>query len=121
MSDQRTQVGHCKRDSTDVYAGRGSEGRNLNTAKIGASGWLGNPHVTIEAGGDYTLEESIDLFRKDFEAKLRGDPEFREAVKDLTGKTLGCWCQGLEDDGPACHAEVIAEHSDRLAEGDDGE
>lgn len=115
MSDQRTRVGHCKRDSTDVYSGRGSEGRNLNTVKIGARGWLGNPH-TLE---DYTREESIGQFREDFEAKLRGDEEFREAVADLSGKTLGCWCQGLEDDGPACHAEVIAEHADRLAGGSD--
>ena len=33
----------------------------------------------------------------------------------LAGKTLGCWCQRLDEDSPACHAEVIAEHADRLA------
>ena len=107
----RTRVGHCKADETDVYAGRGSGGRNLNNTKIGARGWLGNPH-TLE---DYTREESIDLFRQDFEAKIRGDEEFREAVADLSGKTLACWCQRLDEDGPACHAEIIAEWADELA------
>lgn len=110
-SDSATQVGHCKADETDVYAGRGTGGRNMNDTKIGARGWLGNPH-TLE---NHTREESIGKFRTDFEAKLRGDEEFREAVADLSGKTLGCWCQGLEDDGPACHAEVIAEWADKLA------
>jgi hypothetical protein len=46
----------------------------------------------------------------------KADEEFREAVRDLAGKTLGCWCQRLENDQPPCHAEVIAEHADRLAE-----
>ena len=78
-------------------------------------GWLGNPH-RLEDG--YTRAESIDLFRDDFEAKLRGDDEFREAVRELAEKTLGCWCQRVDDDSPACHGEVIAEHADRLARGE---
>jgi len=85
----------------------------VNT-EIGARGWLGNPH-RLDDG--YTRPESIDLFRDDFEARVRGDDEFREAIRDLAGKTLGCWCQSLEDDEPACHAEVIAEWADRLARG----
>ena len=106
-----TRVGHTKADETDVYAGRGPEGRHMNETAIGARGWLGNPH-TLDT---YSRAESIDLFREDFEARLAGDDEFSEAVRDLSGKTLGCWCQRLNDDGPACHAEVIAEHADRLA------
>lgn len=112
MTEDRTRVGHCKRDETDVYVGRGRDGRNLNTAKIGARGWLGNPH-SLEDG--YNRDESLMLFREDFEAKLRGDDEFREAVADLSGKTLGCWCQSVDEDGPACHGEIIAEWADRLA------
>jgi len=106
----KTQVGHCKRDTTDVYIGRGTGGRSMVDTKIGIRGWLGNPH-TLD---DYTREESIDLFRDDFEAWLRGDEEFREAVKALYGKTLGCWCQSVSEDSPACHGEVIKEHVERL-------
>lgn len=109
---QQTRVGHTKADETDVYAGRGKGGRNMKNTKIGTRGWLGNPH-RLEDG--YTRAESIDLFRDDFEGKLRGDDEFREAVRELSGKTLGCWCQHLDEDGPACHAEVIAEWADKLA------
>jgi len=110
-SDEETRVGHCKRDETDVYAGRGPGGRSMNDTEIGSRGWLGNPH-RLDDG--HSRAESIDLFRDDFEARLRADDEFREAVRGLSGAVLGCWCQSLEDDGPACHAEVIAEHADRL-------
>ena len=110
-----TQVGHCKKDSTEVYIGRGPDARSMTDTTIGARGWLGNPHPV---GEKYSRQESIDLFRDDFEARLRGDDKFREAVKNLHGKTLGCWCQGVEDDSPACHGEVIAEYADKLANGE---
>ena len=83
----------------------------FNTS-VGNRGWLGNPHTVA----NYTREISIKCFRLAFEQRLEEDDEFRNAVRDLAGKTLGCWCQRLDDDGPACHAEVIAEHADRLAE-----
>jgi len=110
---KRTQVGHCKRNETDVYVGRGAGGRSMNDTEIGSRGWLGNPY---QLGDGYSRPESIDLFRDDFEARLQADDEFREAVRDLSGTVLGCWCQSLDDDSPACHAEVIAEHADRLAQ-----
>lgn len=108
-----TRVGHWKADSCDVYVGRGRGGRDmLSVSSPGSRGWLGNPHTAEE----YGREEAIKRFRKAFEHRLENDPEFRAAVRDLAGKTLGCWCQRLHADGPACHAEVIAEHADRLAE-----
>jgi len=107
----RTRVGHCKRDSTDVYAGRGPGGRTMLDANPGMRGWLGNPFPTDEFG----REECIEQFRESFEAKLENDERFRRAVRGLAGKTLGCWCQSLDEGDPACHAEVIAEHADRLA------
>lgn len=107
------RVGHCKADSTDVYAGRGKNGRHmLSVGKPNNRGWLGNP-FTLE---NHSREESIEKFREAFEDKLERDDEFRSAVADLSGKTLGCWCQRLDEDGPACHAEVIAEHVDKLKE-----
>jgi len=108
-----TQVGHCKADETDVYAGRGPGGRDMNQTEPGMRGWLGNPHPLDDAESRMA---SIEAFRADFTAKLKTDTEFRDAVRDLAGKTLGCWCQRLDDDAPPCHAQVIAEHADRLAE-----
>jgi hypothetical protein len=111
--DMTTRVGHCKADETDVYAGRGRNGRDmLSVGKPGMRGWLGNP-FTVD---DHGREESIQKFREAFEDKLERDHEFRVRVRELHGETLGCWCQRLDDDGPSCHAEVIAEHADRLAE-----
>jgi len=83
----------------------------MTETPIGDRGWLGNPY-TVE---DYDRAESIDRFRKTFVRRLQTDSEFRAAVADLAGQTLGCWCQHLGDDEPACHAEVIAEYADRLA------
>lgn len=107
----RTRVGHCKADETEVYVGRGRGGRDMLNTPIRSRGWLGNPHSV----DDHGREGSIERFRKAFEHRLENDPAFREAVRQLAGKTLGCWCQRLHADGPPCHAEVIAEHADRLA------
>lgn len=107
-----TRVGHTKADPTDTYIGRGPGGRHLHTTEeIGARGWLGNPYPV---GDDYTREQSIAEFREDFEHRLEHDPAFREAVAALDGDHLGCWCQQLDDDAPACHGEVIAEWVERL-------
>lgn len=109
-----TRVAHCKADESkvDEYVGRGSGGRDmLSVAKPGQRGWLGNPFPADE----YGREESIEKFREAFEDKLDRDEEFRDAVRDLAGKTLGCWCQRLDADEPACHAEVIAQKADELA------
>jgi len=78
---------------------------------IGKRGWLGNPH-TVE---DHGREGSIERFRRAFEHRIQADDEFRARVRDLAGSRLGCWCQTLDADGPACHGEVIAEWADRLA------
>jgi hypothetical protein len=106
-----TRVGHCKADPFDVYIGRGAGGRDMLETPIGKRGWLGNPHSV----DDYGREGSIERFRKAFEHRLETDDEFRARVRDLAGKRLGCWCQRLDEDEPACHGEVIAEHADRLA------
>jgi len=112
--DKTTRVGHCKIDKTDVYVGRGPGGRDMLSTPIGKRGWLGNPHTEEDHG----RQGSIKRFRKAFEHRLGNDPKFRKRVRQLAGKRLGCWCQRLDQDEPACHAEVIAEHADRLAEQD---
>jgi len=120
----QTRVGHCKADETDVYAGRGPGARDMSETPVGERGWLGNPFALDDLDendtneGETVREASIRKFRAAFEKKLRNSKEFRNAVRDLAGNVLGCWCQRLDDDQPACHAEVIAEHADRLADED---
>lgn len=112
-SKEQTRVGHTKSDPTDVYVGRGPDDADLLNTPIGDRGWLGNPFTEDEWG----RAVAIGNFRQVFIWRLNADPDFREAVRDLSGKTLGCWCQRLDDDGPPCHAEVIANAADKLAAG----
>lgn len=119
----QTRVGHCMNDETDVYAGRGPDARDMTETPVGKRGWLGNPFALDDLDGDDTQDgetvrdASIRKFRAAFKDELQTNEEFRNAVRDLAGDVLGCWCQRLDDDEPACHAEVIAEHADRLASG----
>ena len=75
-------VVHCKRAPHDVYVGRPSK-------------W-GNPFVV---GRDGTRTEVIARY----ERWLHARPELLEALPELAGKTLGCWCAPH-----ACHGEVLA-------------
>jgi len=113
--NNETKVGHCRKDETDVYIGRGKNSLGMQANPVGTRGWLGNPY-TVE---EYDREESIAKFRKTFEARIESDAQFRKAVSNLHGKTLGCWCQTVSQDEPACHGEVIAEWADKLATEED--
>lgn len=65
----------------DAYIGRGS-GQHMNNTPVGKKGWLGNPYPLSE----YSREESIALFKRDFYARLEVDVEFAIAVRQLAGK-----------------------------------
>lgn len=62
---------------------------------------FGNPFKMAKDGGEHTRESSIEAYREWFRDQLEDD-EFRAAVEDLRGKTLGCWCKPK-----ACHGDVI--------------
>jgi len=104
-----TRVSHCKRDDCSVYIGRhrtnDDELRHLNNTAIGERGWLGNPY-RLEDG--YSREESVARFTRDLLSRVDSDPEFRRALYQLQGETLGGWCQGVDEDEPLCHGEVLA-------------
>lgn len=102
----KTTVGHCKRDSIDTYIGRGPNGRGMFETPIGERGWLGNP-FTLE---NHHRGASIAKFKEVFLDRLEGDEAFRNAVHDLEGDTLGCWCRSVDDETPACHGDVIADY-----------
>jgi len=97
-----TEVVNQKRtDAYDVDIGRANRGQNnMNNTPIGEPGWLGNPYPK----SDHGREKCIELFREDFVERLQDDPEFRSAVEELRGKTLGCYCKPK-----ACHGDVILE------------
>ena len=51
-----------------------------------------------------TRAEVISQYRSYALKRIQVDPKFRAAVKDLRGKTLGCWCKP-----EACHGDVLVE------------
>lgn len=114
-SKMRTRVGHCKRDNTTVYIGRNRDSENqlkhLNNTPVGERGWLGNPYPLAEG---YTREESVGKFVADLLDRIESDPEFREALFELQGDVLGCWCQRLDEEGPLCHGEALAQAIDAI-------
>jgi len=50
-------------------------------------------------------EATADALKTLYEAFRQGQ---------LEGQTLGCWCQSVDESGPACHGEVIKEWVERL-------
>lgn len=91
-----TKVVHCKKEPFDVYIGRPSK-------------W-GNPFII---GLNGSREEVV----KQYEEWLLGiipapdgslPPSLDEAKKELSGKTLGCWCKPK-----ACHGDVLIRFLDR--------
>ena len=78
------KVVHCKKEPYDVYIGRPSI--------------YGNP-FSVEK---YGRKVCISLYKIYAKLRMKCDKEFREAVKFLSGKTLGCWCVP-----EACHGDVL--------------
>ena len=127
-----TRVGHSQQDATDVYAGRHRDNnviRHARNTEIGDRGWLGNPFVIASSAEDIhreqndieiveTRKESIFRFSNYLWDRIGSDTAFRHALSDrVRGKTLGCWCQTVDDDRPPCHGEVIAQAVDGMANG----
>lgn len=113
-AQQRSQhVGHYHQDDADQYIGRGEGGdaHLLNTAPE-HSGGFGNP-FKLE---DYTRAESIALFAYNLCDQLVTRPSLIDAVADLSGQTLACFCRSQDDDDPACHGDVLAAWADHLAD-----
>lgn len=98
--DTRTDVVNKKRtDRYTVDIGRENHGQDhMNSTAVGEPGWIGNPYPESE----YGRERCIELFREDFYTRLEADAEFREAVQNLRGEILACYCKPK-----ACHGDVI--------------
>ena len=75
------KVIHCKKEPYDVYIGRPSKWEN-----------------PFSIGKDGNREEVISKY----EAYIMQRPDLIQALPELTGKTLGCWCKPK-----ACHGDMI--------------
>lgn len=82
------KVVHCKREPFDVYIGRPSK-------------W-GNPFV-IGTDGDRT-----EVVRK-YAAWIKTQPHLMNALPELKGKTLACWCAPY-----ACHGDILLKLANNL-------
>lgn len=83
----KTEVVNKNKEDYDVYIGRGSI--------------FGNPY---EIGKDGTREQVIERYKTWFNFCLRSKV-FKQALENLRGKKLGCFCKPQ-----MCHGDVIAEY-----------
>ena len=106
-----TAVGHAKRDTCNVYIGRRDSGNETIQNTPPGESW-GNPY-TLE---NYSRGASIRKFATLLETLLEEKPIYRLHVRDLAGKTLGCWCRQEREHEPACHGDVLAARAGQLYE-----
>lgn len=95
----KTKVVHCKIEPFDVYVGRGSVWGNKWSHKEGTQAEF------IVA----TREEAIAKYRE----WIQTQPQMLARLKELKGKTLGCWCKHPKNP-LACHGDVLAELADQI-------
>lgn len=90
-----TRVVNKYKEEYDVYIGRGS--------------LFGNPYII---GPDGTRAEVLEKYGMYFWGRLFSDDDFREQVKSLRGKRLGCYCKPQE-----CHGDLLR----MIADADDSQ
>jgi len=89
-----TRVVHVRKEPFDVYIGR-------EWAEYPQSVW----HNPFHIGPDGTREEVLVRYRE----WIMTQPHLLSALKELKGKTLGCWCHPL-----SCHGDILAELADQV-------
>jgi hypothetical protein len=87
-----TRVVHVRKEPFDIYIGR-------SFAEFGESIW----HNPFHLGKDGNRKEVLDKYR----VYLFTRPDLLDELRELRGKTLGCWCKPQ-----ACHGDVLAELAD---------
>ena len=76
--------------------------KNPNAVYVGRPTIWGNPFKVGKKQGEYSLEESLFLYRQWLKEMRKTDPLFLEVLR---GKDLVCFCKL---DQP-CHADIIIE------------
>ncbi len=92
-------------DPTNIYIGRAGivfiDGERY--PKISSP--FANP---FKIGRDGSREEVLQKYQKWLEEKMRS-PQFLTHLKELKGKTLGCWCAP-----EGCHGDILLEVIEKL-------
>ena len=91
-----TRAVNLRLEPYDVYIGRAGGRRD---------GYFGNP---FKIGLDGNRFQVIEKYRVYFLGRLSSDATFRKRVRELKGKTLGCFCKP-----DICHGDVIVAYLDR--------
>lgn len=73
-----------------------------NSVKVCRGTVFGNMFKLIKHGGRFTLQQSLENYKKVIGFILTIDPHF---LDELRGKDLGCYCKL---DQP-CHADILIE------------
>ena len=83
----------------------------MDVTYVGRGTILGNPFKTLS---NKTLESRMDnclSYRQYASDRIKTDERFREAVINLYGKTLTCYCSNgttsIEDGAKYCHAHIL--------------
>lgn len=88
----KTKVVHCKKETYDVYIGRGSKWGNPYSHKEGTTAKYILP----------TRAEAVEAYR---DYILNGEGKhLLDDLHELEGKVLGCWCKPK-----SCHGDILVE------------
>jgi hypothetical protein len=92
-----TKVVHCKKETYDVYIGRGK-----------GSIW-GNPFSHKDGTlAEFKVNSRHEALQR-YEEYLLKNEELMSKLPDLKGKVLGCWCKPK-----ACHGDILKKYIDAL-------
>lgn len=76
----------------DVYIGRPGKGQD---------GYFGNPFALVPGA---IRGSTIAKYKEYFLKRIEDDPQFKQRILNLKGKTLGCFCKPHP-----CHGDIIIE------------
>lgn len=82
----------------DVYGGRPTKGRDPRDVPVGEYGWLGNPFPVVNGERGTALKPYAEYFY----ARIADDTDFRQAVLNLRGRRVACFCAPKP-----CHLNIV--------------
>lgn len=97
IKNKETHVVNIRTADYDIYIGRAGKGQD---------GYFGNP-FRIQQG--QTRGSTLEKYEEYFYKRLVDDPEFKQKIHELKGKTLGCFCKPHP-----CHGDIIKRYLDRI-------
>src|SRR5512135_818221 len=105
---RKRRVVHVLKEPYDVYIGDAVPKVDLPRSK-----WR-NPYL-VSPAGPFTPKESLRLY----EMHIRDSPTLMQAVGELRGKVLGCWCKTPDKPDALCHGDILIKIVNELEEIDE--